>query len=315
MYVAISKGLSRNLFHTSSMAITIFSSSARGRSLRISFCERLHASRYEVCGFTTAGTSSTASDPQSLALCRDVRIPARLFSTTEASLDDSGYFQWSMFITESMRTFAASAAFLIATALRSSGVVGACTTSKPTSRTILKRSASLSLAGNMSRSTPFLIGRSAGGGVFRMPPDAGEAAKNSPRPHALSPAVPAVVTVDFRNSRRDEVCIPTPQDGLKPCDALWISFQKEPLLNPAHAIWKSTIVTSPQFVQVNLRVPSLAGFQRLFPRDLASRIRGSAGHHARKGGFRALVRLIVKIPTRNALHKRLLFLAVRKFQV
>src|SRR6266436_8311827 len=102
MYFDISKELSRNLFHTSSMAITISNPSARGRSLRICVWERLHASRYEVCALTTAGTSKTASDPQSLALCRDVRIPVILFSTTVASLDESGYFQWSMFITESM---------------------------------------------------------------------------------------------------------------------------------------------------------------------------------------------------------------------
>src|SRR6266566_4493427 len=89
MYADISSWLSRNLFQTSSMAMTIFNSSASRRSLRISFWERLHASRYEVCGLTTAGTSSTASDPQSFALCRDVRIPARLFSTTAGSLEES----------------------------------------------------------------------------------------------------------------------------------------------------------------------------------------------------------------------------------
>src|SRR6266478_5576620 len=140
------------------MAITIFSSSARGRSFRICAWERLHASRYDVCGFTTAGTSSTASDPQSLALCRDVRIPARLFSTAVASLDESGYFQWSMFITESMRTFALS--------------------------------------------TAFLMGRGAGGGVARMPLDAGAGVfflmiRRPPRP-----VEQAVITEVFRNSRR-----------------------------------------------------------------------------------------------------------------
>src|SRR2546429_551160 len=62
-----------------------------------------------------------------------------------------------MFITESMRMLAASAAFLISSALCSSGSVGACTTSKPASRAILKRSAMLSFAGNISNQTPFLM--------------------------------------------------------------------------------------------------------------------------------------------------------------
>src|SRR5207244_2594765 len=79
------------------------------------------------------GTSSTASAPQSLALWREVRMPARLLSTTAGSLEESGYFQWSMFITESIRMEAASVAFLISSAICSSGVVGAWTTSKPTS--------------------------------------------------------------------------------------------------------------------------------------------------------------------------------------
>src|SRR2546429_7175683 len=62
-----------------------------------------------------------------------------------------------MFITESMRILAASAAFLISSALCSSGSVGACTTSNPASRAILKRSAMLSFAGNISNQTPFLM--------------------------------------------------------------------------------------------------------------------------------------------------------------
>src|SRR6266436_512362 len=210
MYFTISSGLRRNLFHTSSIAITTFNSSARGISLRICFWERVQASWYEVCGFTTAGTSSTTSEPQSLALCSDVRIPARLFSTTAGSLDDSGYFQWSMFITESIRMFAPSAAFLISSALCSSGVVGACITSKPTSRAIFMRSAILSLAGSISSSTPFLIGRVAGGAS--VPRGAGEAASKSAKPQTLSPAEQAVVTVDFRNSRREGLHICTSKE-------------------------------------------------------------------------------------------------------
>src|SRR6267143_3356905 len=80
-------------------------------------------------------------------------------------------------------------------------------------------------------------------------------------------------------------------------------------------MWKSRILTSPQLVQVNLRVPRLRGLQRLFPSDLASRIRGSAGHDARKGGFRALVRLIVEMAAGDTFNERFLLLPVRKFQV
>ena len=86
-------------------------------------------------------------------------MPARDFSTTAGSLDDSGYCQWSMFMTESTRSPEDSAAFLISSALCSSGVVGACTTSKPTSRASLKRSAKLRLAGSMLSTRPFFSAR------------------------------------------------------------------------------------------------------------------------------------------------------------
>ena len=97
-------------------------------------------------------------------------------------------------MTESIRMEAASAAFLISSAACSSAVVGACTTSKPTSRTILKRSALLSCLGSMSRSTPFLIGGAA--------ESADEVNIDAGRP-ALTPAEQAAVMEDFRNSRRD----------------------------------------------------------------------------------------------------------------
>src|SRR5208282_1268584 len=93
IYFAISKGLSKNLFHTSSIAITTFNSAAIGINSRICFCDRVQASRYEVAAFTTAGTRSTASDPQTFAFLNDVLIPSMLFATTAASPDDSGYFQ------------------------------------------------------------------------------------------------------------------------------------------------------------------------------------------------------------------------------
>src|SRR6266446_510162 len=108
-----------------------------------------------------------------------------------------------MFMTESMRMFAPSAAFFISSASFSSGVVGAWTTSKPTSCASFMRSAQLSLAGSMSNTRPFLMGSGAGGGVARALPNGRAAAKSSPSPQALSPAEQAVVAVDFRNSRRD----------------------------------------------------------------------------------------------------------------
>src|SRR5260370_19667998 len=114
-----------------------------------------------------------------------------------------------MFMTESMRMFAPSAAFFISSASFSSGVVGAWTTSKPTSCASFMRSAQLSLAGSMSKTRPFLMGSGAGGGVARALPNGRAAAKNSPSPQALSPAEQAVVAVDFRNSRRNRFRIHT----------------------------------------------------------------------------------------------------------
>src|ERR1700688_2749190 len=93
IYFCISKGLSKNLFHTSSIAITTFSSAAKGISLRISFCDLVQASRYEVSAFTTDGTKSTASDPHNFAFRKEVFMPSTHFATTAASPDDSGYFQ------------------------------------------------------------------------------------------------------------------------------------------------------------------------------------------------------------------------------
>src|SRR5229473_3247777 len=65
-------------------------------------------------------------------------------------------------MTESMRTLAASAALFISSAFCPSGSVDDCTTSKPTSRAILKRSATESVAGNMLKTKPFLMDRLAG---------------------------------------------------------------------------------------------------------------------------------------------------------
>src|SRR5215469_12835285 len=103
-----------------------------------------------------------------------------------------------MFITESMRMPAVSAAFLTSSALRSSGSVGAWTTSKPTSLANLKRSAGVSFAGSISYHTPFLM-ESVGGDIeaLEVVPTAGELVSAPPRL-----AAHAAVTEDFKNSRR-----------------------------------------------------------------------------------------------------------------
>src|SRR5437762_10382586 len=88
--------------------------------------------------------------------------------------------------------------------------------------------------------------------------------------------------------------------------AAGISSEKKP---------RSRIAASAQFAQVDLGVPPFAGLQRLFPSNLAGGIRSGTRHYAGKRGFRALVCLIVKTPAGNALHKRFLLFAVRKFQV
>src|SRR5216683_5587929 len=116
-----------------------------------------------------------------------------------------------MFITESIRMFAPSAALLMSSASRSSGVVGAWTTSKPASRASFMRSAWLSLPGNMSKTRPFLIGKGAGSGDVGKLLGTGEDAKSSAPAYTLSPVEQIAVPVDFRNSRRDGLLIdPSP---------------------------------------------------------------------------------------------------------
>src|SRR6266850_832774 len=98
-------GLRRNLFQTSSTAMTTLRSEARGSSRsRMTFWDRVQASLYDTWGLTTAGTRSTVSAPQSFALRSDVSIPATLLLTTSGSALESGKFQWSMFITEWTRS-------------------------------------------------------------------------------------------------------------------------------------------------------------------------------------------------------------------
>src|SRR2546429_7559980 len=97
-----------------------------------------------------------------------------------------------MFITESMRILAASAAFLISSALCSSGSVGACTTSNPASRAILKRSAKLSIADR------FKMARDAGFEVVQAPtePDEHKAEEIKKAAEAANIRIDSVMNMD-----------------------------------------------------------------------------------------------------------------------
>jgi hypothetical protein len=97
-----------------------------------------------------------------------------------------------MFITESMRMFAASAAFLISSALRSSGSVGACV------RRHFEAVRGAQLRGSISYHTPFLR-ESVGGDaeVLEVAPATRESAR-APLPRL---AAHAAVTEELKNSR------------------------------------------------------------------------------------------------------------------
>src|SRR5262249_4741696 len=106
-----------NLFQTSSIATTTFSSAASGRMRDLmTRWERVQASPYCVTASTTAGTSSTLFAPQSAALRSEVSMPATLLSTTVGSGLESGYFQSSAFITEWILSPVFSAAALACSA-------------------------------------------------------------------------------------------------------------------------------------------------------------------------------------------------------
>jgi len=66
-------------------------------------------------------------------------MPATLFATTEGSALESGYFQWSAFMTEWITRPAFAAASLIWAASVGSAIVPISTPSKPTSFAIWKR--------------------------------------------------------------------------------------------------------------------------------------------------------------------------------
>ena len=66
-------------------------------------------------------------------------MPATLFATTSGSALESGYFQWSAFITEWMMSPVFAAASLISSASSVSAIVPISMPSKPTSCAIWKR--------------------------------------------------------------------------------------------------------------------------------------------------------------------------------
>src|SRR5229473_7392016 len=190
-------------------------------------------------------------------------------------------------MTESMRTLAASAALFISSAFCPSGSVDDCTTSKPTSRAILKRSATESVAGNMLKTKPFLMDRLAGPAAGTAA-DVGAAARSSAAAPPPRAAEQAAVTDDLRNSRRDERSIFTPH---------------------------STALALAQLVQIEFRIVDFVRLHQLIPSDLASRIRSGARHHARKRGLRAFGRLIMEIAAGDAFDEGLLLFAVGEFEI
>src|SRR5690242_2810168 len=325
MYFFISSGLNKNLFQTSSMAITTFNSTAIGISSRICFCDLVHASKYEVCGFTTAGTSSTASEPHSFAFRNDVRIPSRLFAATVASLDDKGYFQWSMFITESIRIPAATAALFISSASRWSDVVGACTTSNPASLASLNLSATLRLPGSMSNTSPFLIGNRA---ADCLAPSA-TASEPIPAAHSATKLVLTKSRLDVRitaclsvrsvsststvlsSSRGSMQQGPYHPHPLKPCHP---ERSEESAFSSCFLLTINYSLPT-HLLQINSRLPLLLRRHLRLPRHFLPRVRRCPRHHAAHRGLHSLRRLVVEFPARDALHKQPLFLRVRLLQV
>src|SRR5260370_24243445 len=190
-------------------------------------------------------------------------------------------------MTESMRPLAASAALILSSACGPSGSVDDCTTSKPTSRAILRRWATESVAGNMLKTKPFLMDRLAGPAT-ETAADVGAAVRSSAAALPPRAAEQAAVTDDFRNSRRDERFIFIPH---------------------------STALALAQPVQINFWVIDFVRLHQLIPGDLASRIRSGARHHARKRGLRAFGCLIMEIAAGEAFHECLFLFAVGEFEI
>ena len=104
-------------------------------------CERVQASLYDVCGSTTAGTSSTVPAPHAFALRSEVSMPATLLATTAGSALEIGERQCSMFITEWMAMPLAADAARAASTSAASVSVCISIASKPAVFAAAKRSA------------------------------------------------------------------------------------------------------------------------------------------------------------------------------
>src|SRR6266436_119287 len=126
----------------------------------------------------------------------------------------------------------------------------------------------------MSRRMPFLIGSGSGDAVAAPRDSAGVVARA---------AAQAALIEDFRNCRRDSLCIKQ--------------------------------FTSRQLVQVNSRVQHLGRLHYVVPRNLVILVGSSARQNARNRRLRSFVSLIVKSSARYAIYKRFLFLAVSEFQI
>ena len=106
---------------------------------------------------TTAGTSSTTPAFHNAAFINDVFMPATLLRTTSGSGLDSGYCQWSEFMTEWMTRPVDSDALAIASASVWSVTVCISIPSKPTALANANRSFHGSSLGSIDTSTARLM--------------------------------------------------------------------------------------------------------------------------------------------------------------
>src|SRR5208337_4571707 len=123
------------------------------------------------------------------------------------------------------------------------------------------------------------------------------------------------VTEDFRKFRRDRLLICAPRGSLSG----WRRFVRDfkARKSPPDPVQKKTepsAATSAQFVQVNPWIPHLGGLHQFIPGEFASTVGSRARHHAGKGRFRALGRLIMEITGRDAFNEGLLLFRVGEFE-
>src|SRR5271170_1735070 len=163
----------------------------------------------------------------------------------------------------------------------------------------------------MSNTSPFLT-RSVGAACpadfsIAIFPDATDAPAIAPSGVAPPPtAIPqAAATPTFTNSRR----------AIRAINPL---FSASSVTSADLCVMFSLSVLSlplTQLIQIQLRIPLLPRLHLLLPSHFLPRIRRRPRHHARNRRLHALLRLVMKLPRSNTLHKQFLFLRIRKLQV